>query len=120
MSKETIDAQAVMDSVGKIEVHPSFVQKAGLWLAAGVGALIAGVTFAVIYFLISNYPPIQTPESLKILSSDPQLAIQLYKELSSISVKSALDIFQTIVSQALLPILTAILGYVFAKGINTD
>ena len=116
MTKETIGADAVLASVGSTTVQPSFVQKAGLWLAAGVGIVIASVTAGVVYFLISHYPDTPTLEVLKTFAPDTKLAIEQYKELSAISVKSALDLFQIVVTQALLPLFTAILGYIFAKG----
>ena len=47
---------------------------------------------------------------------DADQVIEQYKELSSIAVKSAQDLFQTIVTQALLPVFTAILDYIFAKS----
>jgi drug/metabolite transporter (DMT)-like permease len=99
MSKEVIDAGAVLASVGDTKVQPSFVQKAGLWLAAGVGTVIAAVTAGVVY---------------------PKQAIEQYKELSAVSIKSALDLFQTVVTQALLPVFTAILGYIFGKGSDSN
>ena len=112
MIKETIPADEVMAQVHDIKVQPvPFVQKAGLRLAMAVGILIAAVTGSVVYFLISHYPDAPTVEMLK-----DKHAIEQYKILSAISVKSAQDLFQTIVTQALLPVFTAILGYIFAKG----
>ena len=120
MTKETIGADAVLASVGSTRVQPSFVQKAGLWLAAGVGFAIAAVTGGVVYFLISHHPITPTLDTLKTFASDPKQAIEIYKELSAVAVKSALDLFQTVVTQALLPVFTAILGYIFAKGNDRD
>ena len=116
MTKETIGADAVIASVGGTTVQPSFVQKVGLWLAAGVGIVIASVTAGVVYFLISHHPDTPTLEMLKTFAPDTKQAIEQYKELSAVSVKSAQDLFQTVVTQALLPVFTAILGYIFAKG----
>ncbi len=116
MTKDTIDAGTVMASVGNTRVQPSFVQKAGLWLAAGVGIVITSVTAGVVYFLISHHPDTPTLETLKSFAPDTKQGIEQYKELSAISVKSAQDLFQTVVTQALLPVCTAILGYIFAKG----
>jgi uncharacterized membrane protein len=43
-----------------------------------------------------------------------------YKELSGIAIKGAQDVFTTIVVSALLPVLTAILGYIFGRGGKDD
>ena len=116
MTKEVIEAGTVLESVGQTTVQVSFVQRAGLWLATGVGTLIALVTVGVVCFVVVHHPATPTLATLKGLGLDPKQAIEQYKELSSVSVKGAQDIFQTIVTQALLPVFTAILGYIFAKG----
>lgn len=116
MTKEQVSAADVLESVKGTEVKPTFVQKAGLLLAAGVGVVIALVTRGVVYFLIAHYPTSPTPQSMKELGVDGKVAVEEYKELSAIALKSAQAIFQTIVSQALLPVFTAILEYIFAKG----
>ena len=48
-----------------------------------------------------------------------QYTIEQYKQLSDIAVKSTQDIFQTIVAQVLIPVFTAILGYIFGRGSRT-
>ena len=93
MTKETIGADAVIASVGGTTVQPSFVQKVGLWLAAGVGIVIASVTAGVVYFLISHHPDTPTLEMLKTFAPDTKQAIEQYKELSAVSVKSAQEIY---------------------------
>ena len=117
--KEIVEAQTVLQSVAGTRVHPTFVQRAGLWLAAGVGSIIAIVTVCVVIFLFTHYPSMPSTETLK-QTTDSKAALEQYKELSGIAVKSAQDLFQTIVAQALLPVFTAILGYIFAKGGKDD
>lgn len=109
--KEIVSADAVMQSLGNTEVKPPFVQRAGLWLAAGVGALIAIVTIVLLVFLYTHYPRIPATGSNAALPSPEQ-----YKALTEITIANTRDMFQTIVAQALLPVFTAILGYIFAKG----
>ncbi|HEX4646745.1 MAG TPA: hypothetical protein VH598_14160 [Verrucomicrobiae bacterium] len=117
MAKEIVQADVVMQPLGDTRVVPgTFVQRAGLWLAAGVGALIAIVTITIIVFLFTHYPHLPTPSISSQTQADTKIAIENYKELSGLSIKSAQDLFQTIVAQTLLPIFTAILGYIFAKG----
>ncbi|MBV9657482.1 MAG: hypothetical protein JO295_05170 [Verrucomicrobia bacterium] len=114
--KEAITANAVLATAGSTKVQASFVQRAGLWLAAGVGSVIALVTILVLVFVHKNYPTMPSAEALKAAGTDSKAAIEQYKELSQVAVKNGLDLFQTIVTQALLPVLTAILGYIFGKG----
>ena len=92
-------------------------KKAGLKLATAVGIVIALVTMSTVYLVLSHHPEAPTLEMLKDFPDNKQ-AIGQYKELSAIAVKSAQDLFQTIVTQALLPVFTAILGYIFAKSGN--
>jgi len=115
-AKQIIAPEEVMAEVNDIKVQPvPFVQKAGLKLATAVGIVIAVVTLSAVYLLISHHPQAPSLETLKDFPDQNQ-AIEYYKELSSIAVKSAQDLFQTIVTQALLPVFTAILGYIFAKS----
>ncbi len=116
MAKEVIQAEEVLASEGKTTVHATFVQRAGLWLAGGVGALIALVTVGVLVFVYTHYPIMPQIDALKNAGVDPKVAIEEFKELSQVAVKNGQDLFQTIVSQALLPVLTAILGYIFGKS----
>lgn len=116
IAKQIIAPEEVMAEVNDIKVQPvPFVQKAGLKLATAVGIVIAIVTLSAVYLLISHHPQEPTLDNLKDFSDQDQ-AIEYYKELSSIAVKSAQDLFQAIVTQALLPVFTAILGYIFAKS----
>jgi hypothetical protein len=115
MPKETASSEEVLAAAGTTKVKATFVQLAGLWLAAGVGAIIAVVTVAVIVFVYVHYPIIPSTEALKE-AADSKIAIEQYKELSQIAIKNGQDLFQTIVTQALLPVLTAILGYIFGKS----
>ncbi|MBI4024323.1 MAG: hypothetical protein HY360_05035 [Verrucomicrobia bacterium] len=113
--KERVEAATVLKDVEGTKVKPSFVQWAGLWLAAGVGSLMFIVTVGVGAFFYTHHPSVPSAETLSHMP-DPKAAIEQYKELSGIALKSVQDLFQTIVAQALLPLFTAILGYIFAKG----
>ena len=116
IGKQIIASEEVMAEINDIKVQPvPFVQKAGLKLATAVGIVIAVVTLSAVYLLISDHHEAPTLDNLKDFPDQDQ-AIEYYKELSSIAVKSAQDLFQTIITQALLPVFTAILGYIFAKS----
>ena len=117
--REIIESKTVLETLGTTTVQPTFVQRAGLWLAAGVGALIAIVTICVLVFLYVYYPSLPPAESLKDAAVAKE-TLANYKELSGIAIKSAQDIFTTIVVSALLPVLTAILGYIFGRGSKDD
>ena len=118
-TKETVGAETVLREVGTTSVQPTFVQRAGLWLAAGVGALIALVTLGVLVFLWVHSPPMPQAASLKdaVVAKE---TLANYKELSGIAIKGAQDVFTTIGVSALLPVLTAILGYIFGRGGKDD
>ncbi|HSV62102.1 MAG TPA: hypothetical protein VLH83_02045 [Chthoniobacterales bacterium] len=119
MAKQQISPETVLAeggaSVAGITLKPTFVQRAGLWLAAGVGAIIAVVTVFVLVFVYCHYPSMPSSQTLSASAPDAK-TIEQYKELTQVAIKSGQDLFQTIVTQALLPVLTAILGYIFGKG----
>jgi hypothetical protein len=105
---------------GGIELKKgTFVQRAGLWLAAGVGGVTAVVTVCLLIFLCRHFPEMPTARALNgsgAQNGTVQYTIEQYKQLSDIAVKSTQDIFQTIVAQVLIPVFTAILGYIFGRG----
>jgi uncharacterized protein (DUF39 family) len=99
----------------------TFVQRAGLWLATGVGGVIAIVTISLVVFLYIHYPDMPRPVTAKAgAEAAAQYTIEEYKQLSDIAVKSAQDLFQTIVAQVMIPVFTAILGYIFGRGGKED
>lgn len=104
----------VAGEVGITSARPTFVQRAGLWLALGVGLLIFVVTVTLVAFFWAHYP--DPPPASAWTSADKPDPLGPYKALSEISTKNAIDLFHTVVTQALLPVFTAILGYIFAKG----
>lgn len=109
----------ILKEVGDTTVRAPFVQRAGLWLAAGVGLLIATVTILTVVFLFLNYPA--APDLTALATEEAvKAALERHKALTEIAREDALRIFQGIVLQALLPVFTAILGYIFAKGGSTD
>jgi hypothetical protein len=100
----------------------TFVQRAGLWLAAGVGGVTAVVTICLVIFLYRHFPEMPTAQALNgpgAQNGNTQYTIEQYQQLSDIAVKSTQEIFQTIVAQVLIPVFTAILGYIFGRGSRT-
>src|SRR5438876_8347029 len=117
MAKEVASADDVLGSLknSKLELG-SFVQRAGLYLAAGVGTLIAVTTIALIAFLYIYYPTPLSTESLKGTDEATKTLMTNHRELGDAAVKNAKELFQTIVAQAFLPVFTAVLGYIFGKS----
>jgi hypothetical protein len=109
---EVIDVQG---TVGTTSVQPTFVQRAGLYLAGGVGALIAIVTVCLVIFLWRNYPSMPAETTLATPEA-ASAALERFKALSDVTMKNSTEMFQTVVTQALLPVFTAILGYIFGRG----
>ncbi len=118
-AREVVSAPSVSSAAGGTAVQATFVQKAGLWLAGGVGGTIAFVAAGTVVFLYAHYPAMPSTESLRS-PADAKLILEQYRELAGVAVKSAQDLFQTVVTQTLLPVLTAILGYIFARGGRED
>jgi hypothetical protein len=69
VSPETILAEGGASAAG-ISLKPTFVQRAGLWLAAGVGAVIAVVTIFVLVFVYCHYPSMPSNEALSAAGPD--------------------------------------------------
>jgi hypothetical protein len=56
------------------------------------------------------------PALAKATQTDFTATIDQYKSLSEIAIKDAISMFQTVVTQALLPVFTAILGNIFGRA----
>jgi hypothetical protein len=118
--KEIIPEERVPLPDGGIELKKgTFVQRAGLWLAAGVGGITAIVTICIVIFLYQHFPSMPAAQALNNPAQATQYTIEQYKQLSEIAVKSTQEVFQTIVAQVLIPVFTAILGYIFGRGSRT-
>ena len=115
--KEQVSPDKVLAEAGTpgktgISLKLTSVQRAGLWLAAGVGLIILIVTVYVLAFVYNNYPS----QCLIDSGDNGTINTEQYKQLSEVVIKNGRELFQTIVTQALLPVLTAILGYIFGKA----
>ena len=114
-TKKKVTAAELESIIGSSRVKATFVQKAGMWLALGVGSVIALATTGVVLFVCLHYPA--APASAEAADAAAlKDAIDRYTELSSTVVENGVKMFQTIVTQSLLPVFTAILGYLFAKS----
>jgi len=103
-------------------------QQAGLWLAAGVGLTIIGVLVftAVVWFQTAPAPPTLLPlpaitdpakakEALASYQALNQAALENYKALNAEAISRVTSLFDLLATKTLLPIFTAILGYIFGS-----
>ena len=103
-------------------------QQAGLWLAAGVGLTIIGVLVfvAVVWFQTAPKPPALLPlpavtdpaKAKEIIANTQalnQAALDNYKALNAEAISRVTSLFDLLATKTLLPIFTAILGYIFGS-----
>ena len=97
---------------------PTFTQKVGLYLAIGVGTVIALSTVAIFVDWFVNAPPaIALPKPLDATkdSSDKldiaKKALDNHKIVSEISLERTTKIFDLVITKGFLPLFTAIVGY---------
>lgn len=103
-------------------------QQAGLWLAAGVGLTIIGVLVfaAVVWFQTAPQPPALLPlptgtdpaKAKDVLANTQalnQAALDNYKALNAEAISRVTSLFDLLATKTLLPIFTAILGYIFGS-----
>ncbi len=95
------------------------IQRAGLFLATGVGLLITCVIIGLGAEMMRQAPtPMQFPTAVVNASDTPAYnpvatSVADYKALNDIGTTRATTLFDTVVVRALLPIFTTILGYIF-------
>jgi hypothetical protein len=126
--KVSKDAFSSSDSIAKIQVPESVVlaesgtsgdtpvnlrqltptQQAGMWLAAVVGAVIVGVIAIVVTVWFQSAPAVPH------LSAD-KAALDNYKALDGEAFTRVSNLFDLLATKALLPIFSAILGYIFGS-----
>lgn len=110
---EILQATGLAGSEPKIG---TFTQRAGLKLAAGVGSLAIVVTLLIVYKWMTMSP---APPNLGFtLNSDQLKALtDANQALHNQAYDAASKLFDSVVTKALLPVFTSILGYIFgAKG----
>ncbi len=120
MTTNTVSTEEVLATVGGTSVSPPFAQRAGFMLAVAVGTMIALVVGCLLFFVFLTYPQPPIPTSVSRSNEEATRAIETYRALSEVAVQNTLELFKTIVAQALLPVFTALLGYIFAKESNSS
>ncbi len=92
------------------------VRKAGMQLAMGVGSLIAIVSIMVVVHWMATAPWTGVPSNFSSMKADDAKAVvENLKSISDLAADRSIKIFDAVVSRALLPVFTAILGYIFGS-----
>ena len=109
------------------ELEP--LQRVGLWLALAFFAyiIIASGTIFYVSFRCLNLPPFPPPPST---SGDPdqykrlldiyKQSADLYQQMAKAQVERATQLFQLVVASTILPVFSAILGYIFGSKKSGD
>lgn len=104
------------DSVGTVRLNKQLepTQQAGLLLAGGVGIVTTVAILAIIAAWVAKAPWMGVPSGLAQMEpSKAKAVIDNLKTLNDLSVDGAVKMFDTVVARSLLPVFTAILGYIF-------
>jgi hypothetical protein len=111
----TPQATISLSSAGEIKVvELDPVGKAGMQLATGVGLLIALITAMLVLHWIATAPGIPSGLAGKN-TADAKAAVDNIKTLSDLAADRSIKVFDAVVSRALLPVFTSILGYIFGS-----
>jgi hypothetical protein len=92
-------------------------EKAGLWIISGVGT-ISTLTIATILIVWGTHIP-QPPVPPKVLTKDTldlyKSQSEIYQSIAAATTAQVTAIFDAIVARTLLPVVTAILSYIFVQ-----
>jgi hypothetical protein len=106
--------RCVLGRMKEVKLDP--VSNAGMQLATGVGLLIALVTVMLLAHWMATAPWTGVPSDLASKKTDDAKAlVENIKTMSDLSADRSIKLFDAVVSRALLPVFTAILGYIFGS-----
>jgi hypothetical protein len=113
---ETVSPSEILQSAGaEAPVNEgTFLERTGLSLATGVGALAAIVTLA----LVAKWAFSAPAAPVISVDSDPskvQAALANYKLLQQTALDPYTSLFDSVVVKVLLPVFTTILGFIFGS-----
>jgi hypothetical protein len=112
--RATIDAASAGEVKDVEKLDP--VRQAGMRLAAGVGLLISVVTLMIAAHWMATAPWTGVPPHFsEMKTADGKALVENLKSISDIAADRSIKLFDAIVSRALLPVFTAILGYIFGS-----
>jgi hypothetical protein len=107
------EPKEILKSAGEVTLELTPLQKAGLWLALGVGLAIAVVTLFVLCDWFSNRPAVP---QLTGDATQAKATLDNFQALNAAALSRATELFDLIVVKAFLPVFTAILGYIFGSS----
>jgi hypothetical protein len=115
---QTFSPAEILKSAGadKPVSEGTYLQRTGLLLAAGVGALGAVVMLALVakwFWYAPAIPPAADPATVKTI-------LENYKALQQTALEPFTTLFDSIVVKVLLPIFTSILGYIYGSRTNRE
>jgi hypothetical protein len=118
---QTFSPAEILKSAGadKPVSEGTYLQRTGLLLAAGVGALGGAIMLALVgkWFWYAPAIPVIPP------SADPatvKAILENYKTLQQTALEPFTTLFDSIVVKVLLPIFTSILGYIYGSRTNRE
>jgi hypothetical protein len=91
-------------------------EKYATWITIGVGIVIAIVIGFIAIDWLRTAPPLSMPELANVKSDDLatiEKMIEHYTTVNGLAVERATSLFDLIVVKSLLPIFTALIGYLF-------
>jgi hypothetical protein len=117
--QEKVSPSEILQSAGadKPITGGTWLQRTGVVLAAGVGALGAIVTLALIVKWMLVAPPLPTIPPMADANTTKAI-LENYKSLQQIVLEPYTTLFDSIVVKVLLPVFTSILGYIFGSQRN--
>ena len=113
------------DILGKLrmrELEP--LQWVGLWLALAFFAyiILASGTIFFVSFRCIQLPPFPSPPTnpgdpaqYKVLVDAYKQSADVYQQMAKMQVERATQLFQLVVASTILPVFSAILGYIFGS-----
>jgi drug/metabolite transporter (DMT)-like permease len=117
--QETVSPSEILQSTGadKPVTGGTWLQRTGVVLAAGVGALGAIVTLGLILKWMSvspQLPVIAAGADVNVVKA----TLDNYKSLQQVVLEPYTTLFDSVVVKVLLPVFTTILGYIFGSQRN--
>ena len=120
--REPAPPSAILRELRARQLEP--LQRVGLWLALAFFAYILVASGAIFYvsFYCVKLPPLPVPptnfgdtEQYKTLVDIYRQAADAYQQLAKAQVERAVSLFQLVVASTILPVFSAILGYIFGS-----
>ena len=91
-------------------------EKYATWITIGVGLVIAIVIVFIGFDWLLTAPPLSMPELTEVKTDDLatiEKMIEHYSTVNTLAVERARSLFDLIVVKSLLPVFTALIGYLF-------